>query len=325
MNKVIAVLTSDLHLSHKSPIARSAEKSWYDAMKRSLDELRSVSEKYDVPIICTGDIFDRWNSPPELINFAIDNLPKMYAIPGQHDLPNHRLDEIEKSAYWTLVKSGIIINLTGKNSEYKFIGSTDFVKKAKSPLCVYAFPWGIDIEPLPIGMGGAIHLAVIHSYIWTTGHSYPGADKNQRVGKYYKQLEGYDVAVFGDNHQGFIIDAEYGTKVALNKTGQLTPHVMNCGTLRRRKIDEIDYKPQIGLLHSDGSITPHFMDTSKDKFIDVDEARVKEKQELDISKFLQELKDLGSDSLDFRDAANRYMDSQKTDDDVRSMVLDAIE
>ena len=108
---VIAVLCSDIHLSLKCPVARSAEPNWLEATKRSLDELRSVAEEHNAHVVVAGDIFDRWNSPPEIINFAIENLPNCYAIPGQHDLPNHRYEEIERSAYYTLIKAGIIENL----------------------------------------------------------------------------------------------------------------------------------------------------------------------------------------------------------------------
>src|SRR4051812_12555947 len=69
--KVNSLWCSDIHLSHKPPIARSAEPCWYSAMQRQLDELRSVALELDVPIFVAGDIFDRWNPPPELINFAI--------------------------------------------------------------------------------------------------------------------------------------------------------------------------------------------------------------------------------------------------------------
>jgi len=316
MNDIIAVLCSDIHLSLKAPIARSAEPDWLEVIKRSLDELSSVAEKYDVPIACSGDVFDRWNPTPELINFAIEHLPTMYAIPGQHDLKNHRYDEIEKSAYWTLVKASIV-----KDIKKPYL--------VNNQLSLHPFPWGFDITPMKSGWDHTINLAVIHSYVWTTGHSYPGADKNQIAGKYYEKLKGYDAAVFGDNHSGFIIKNDihaWGDSDSKGYTSrERTQYIMNCGTLMRRHINEIDYKPQIGLLHSDGSITPHFLDTSKDLFLEDHLIKAKEEQGLNISKFLQELKNLGSDSIDLRYAADKYMKIKKTDDDVRAMVLEAIE
>ncbi|GAG04154.1 unnamed protein product, partial [marine sediment metagenome] len=153
MSKVLALLCSDLHLSHVPPAARSAESDWYAAMKRPLDEIRELARLHgkadglkQVKILCAGDVFDssgadrrRWNSPPELINFAIDALPEgMYCIPGQHDLPNHNYGEIKRSAYWTLAKAGKLHNLPpGKSMLLRLDGSAT----------VTAFPWGYEIEP----------------------------------------------------------------------------------------------------------------------------------------------------------------------------------
>ena len=50
MKKVIAILCSDLHLSHVAPVARSAENNWYAAMARALQELRELAEEHDVPV-----------------------------------------------------------------------------------------------------------------------------------------------------------------------------------------------------------------------------------------------------------------------------------
>ena len=110
--RVVAIACADIHLQHTAPICRSGEPDWYAAMARPLEELRGLQENYDCPILCAGDVFNHWNNcPPELINWAIKHLPKMYAIPGQHDLPQHRLDDVRKSAYWTMVEAGVIENL----------------------------------------------------------------------------------------------------------------------------------------------------------------------------------------------------------------------
>jgi len=134
MSNVIAILCSDIHLCHTPPVARSAEPDWYVAMERQLDELRAVAEQHGAPIVCAGDIFDRWNSPPELINFAIQSSPKMHSIPGQHDLPHHRYEDMQRSAYWTLVAAGVLTDL----------GTVP--KVVSNWLAVHPFPWGFPIK-----------------------------------------------------------------------------------------------------------------------------------------------------------------------------------
>lgn len=301
---VIALLCSDIHLSHNAPVARSAEPNWYSAMKRPLDEIADLAKAHDAPIICAGDVFDRWNSPPELINFAIDYLPNCMAIPGQHDLPNHRLDEIHKSAFNTLVKAHKIYHL----QKWEFFQS--------DKLSISAFAWGEEILPHDQDRqpeNDRIQLAVIHHYLYTNrSNSYHGVSIQDHTSKFRDKLKGYDAAVFGDNHIGF--------SATIGKC-----NVMNTGTLLRRKIDEINYKPQVGLLHEDGSITPHFLDTSEDKFIDIEEAREKEQLEIDADEFLKELKGLGSDSLDFRHAVNTHMGREEVNPEVRTLVTESLE
>ena len=122
MPEKIAILCSDLHLSHRPPLARAREPDWYEAMMHPLDELDDLTGD-NLPVICGGDVFDKWNSPPELINFALAELPgTMESVAGQHDLPHHSWPERRKSAYWTLVESGKIKTLDGRwEGEGKFV------------------------------------------------------------------------------------------------------------------------------------------------------------------------------------------------------------
>ncbi len=84
MSDYQAIFVSDIHLSAKPPALRHLEPNWFEAMARPIREMRRLAEKLDVPVICGGDIFDFWNPPAELISFAIQELPKLYAVPGQH-------------------------------------------------------------------------------------------------------------------------------------------------------------------------------------------------------------------------------------------------
>ncbi len=305
--EAIAVLCSDIHLSHKCPVARSPE-DWYEAQGRALEQLATVS--YDsggIPIICAGDVFDKWNSPPELINWALDNLPEMYAIPGQHDLPHHNLEDIEKSAYWTLVKSGKIINI----HDFEII-ELKKRKKTDGHLWLYGYPWGRDLQPLGECDGRReVTLAVVHKYVWKKGKSYPGAKKEDKINNFIStKLEGYDAAIFGDNHKSFLIDGW---------------NVLNCGTLMRRKADEFDYEPHVGVLFRDGHIERVKLDTSEDKFIDVGQAVELVERALDMTQFIQELAALGQGSLDFIDAVKRFLDENNIDLPVRKLVTEAID
>lgn len=317
--EVLAIFLADIHLSLKAPLWRSAEPDWLEAQFRPLEEVRALQDKYKCPVICAGDIFDRnkkiadgWNAPAELINYAINYLPdNMYAIPGQHDLPNHQYDDIHRSAYQTLVKAGKICDM-----------KPDGVTRIGEHLVLCAYPPGYGICPVNRCEDdrdkGDIWIAVVHDYVWIQGHSYPKAPQEKELKKDYKYNDalcgnhlGYNVIVYGDNHKGF------GYSIGATQ-------IFNCGTLTRRKSDEIDYKPQVGLLLENGNVAQYYLDTSEDKYLDTIEP-AEEKPDLDMSDFFDELEKLGKTALDFRDAMKQFLHNGKTSLQAKQIILKAME
>ncbi len=299
-DKVIAILCSDLHLSLKPPRARK-EKEWFCVMAFYLGMLRGIASKYDAPIICAGDIFDKWNSPPELINFALEFLPTIFCVPGQHDLPLHNHGDIKKSAYWTLVEAGRIHDIL--SYEGHSIG-------ANSNLMLHGFSWEEPVKPLKEKDPSYFHLAVVHEYISMRNHDFPGCPKESRVRAFTKKLKGYDAAVFGDNHKGF-----------LAKAGDVP--VLNCGGFMRRTSDQVDYEPQVGILYRSGKIKLHKLDTAGDLLEVTNTPKTKEDMELE--EFLIELRQLESSILDFKGAMKEVLLKKKPRKQVKKLLLEAME
>lgn len=311
---LIAVLCSDLHLTLQRPACRD-DKDWLDVQAGYLKQLRTLAHRrtrfspdheWDietVPIICAGDIFDRWNVSPELINFALKHLPDgMICVPGQHDLPNHRMDAIHRSGYGVLAQAGKIKDISGSTLA------------SDAGFAAYGFGWEEEIEPLdpnneqrPGAAKAILHVAVIHRYMWSVpGTGYPGSPEKARLYAFKKQLRGYDVAVVGDNHIHFTAQA-----------GEC--QVFNCGGFIRRKSDEIDRRPAVGLLYSDGTVKTHFLDTSGDKF----HADVQKREEIPVNmkEFIDSLEGLGEQGLDFREAVRQHL----RNDDLKKPVKRLIE
>jgi len=299
--KVIAIFCADIHLSFKAPVWRSAEPDWFLAMARPLLELSTLQQKYECPVICAGDILDRWNSPPELINFAIEHLPNdMYAVPGQHDLPLHKYEDIKRSAYWTLVEAGKI----------KHIPPGNLLNIAGSELTLYGYPYGKKINAITT-QSEFFQIAVVHEYRCIKGKSFSQAPSESYLYKNEKNLIGYDIIVYGDNHKGFL------TKVNNNST------IFNCGTLMRRKSDEINYKPQIGLLFESRKVEPYYLNISEDKHLDIQNS-LEKKDSLDIKTFIKELEKLDASDLDFRETVIRYLLKKKINKPVCEVIYKAM-
>jgi len=309
-DKVIAILCADLHLAAKPPVCRLGEGDWFAAMARPLREISDLSNEYDAPVLCAGDVFDRWNCSPELINFALENLPDdMYSIPGQHDLPFHRLDSMNQSAYGTMVISNTIVDL-GSNDH-----TVDDVPGAllNGNIHVFGFPWGSELKPCPCPEEKFFKIALVHKFVWSKKETgYYGVSDTEHVSNYLKKLKGYDVVVFGDNHKGF--------KVTSTKTGQI---ILNCGTMMRRTIAEVDYRPRVRLMYSSGIVKLHYLDTTMDK---LDVPNEVDSRSVDLSAFSDSLENLGEDPLDFYEAIDKAkVDCSQGASDVLTEVLDSYE
>jgi hypothetical protein len=294
-DQVVAVLCSDIHLSLKPPSLRADEPDWFEAMSRPLKEIRDLQKRFKVPVICAGDIFDHWKSLPELINFAIQELPTMYAVPGQHDLPNHSYEDIEKSAYWTLVEAGRVSHIEpGHPVE---VGDLE----------LHGFPWGFGLKKPNSPNESLTKIAVVHQYVWTGTSKYPAATKETHVSASNKY--GYDVSVFGDNHIGFI-------------KGSLC----NCGGLMRRAVPDLYHKPFVGVLTADGVIKKHLIDTSNDIYCDSEDI-INKTQLVDVGKFTESLLGLrdSKDDLNFGQVLQRYCRKNKVSSRVSNIINAAVE
>ena len=175
-------------------------------------------------------------------------------------------------------------------------------------MTVYGFPYGSEgIEPIK-HKSKFIQIAVSHEYVWVPGHSYPNAPKEQRLKG--GSTKGYDIIVYGDNHKGF----EY----AIGGTD-----IFNCGTLMRRKSDEIDYKPQVGLLLKTGEIKPHYLDISEDKYLDL-QTTSGAGNSLNMKDFIKELEKLGDTDLDFTEAMKQYLEKNEIKIEICNIIRKAM-
>lgn len=280
--EVLAVVFSDLHLRATAPTARAHEGDWFKIQKWYLDQIKYIGQVFKTTdFILAGDVFDSWRPSPEVINFAISHLPHVYAVPGQHDLPHHRYEDVQRTAYWTLVEARVL---------------TDLKPGKPRHLCgdvlLWGVPWNHEI-PTPDRKKFVHNIAVIHRFCWAEGHSHPGAKTEDHVTEQWQKLKqvGFSCAVFGDNHSGFSFRRQ----------------VLNCGTPIRRRSDEWDYQPKVGLLLKDMKLETIDLDTSIDRTgPDYDTGVVpdgEEKQEL--VGLIHALKQ-GMSSLDFRDAIEHH-------------------
>lgn len=300
--RVLAVFAADIHLSLKPPIARSAESCWLTAQDRILDQIDNLTQSYDAPLVIAGDVFDRPNQSPELVNRLIHRWggKRRYAIPGQHDLNHHRLENIHATSFWTLVESGAIQYL---RPGHPIEPPTSYLP----PIRLHGFPWGSPIKPLENPHDLTIEVAVVHAYCWTKMSGYEDAPEDCYISVRRDSLEGYDVAVIGDNHKPFASRNIYG-----------------CGALIPRKADERKHVPSVGLLLPDGTIERHYLDVSKDKWLEPD-ALEAIKRNPEVERYVRMIEATAEITADFESDMKKALEGSEVPGSVRREILKAIE
>lgn len=301
--KPLAIVCADLHLSMKPPAARQDEPSWFEAMAKSLRELRDLSLEKEVPVLCAGDIFDRWNSPPELINFALKELPSMYVIAGQHDLPYHAGADIEKSALGTLIAAGHVVLVPPEGT---------WIPVHKDGFQCYGFGWN---EPVREPSTDTITVCLHHAYRYSTSNfAYANALEENQMNP--TEYEGFDFVITGDNHiswEGFL------EKV------RRTIHFFNPGSFMRRNSDQLHHRPRVGLLYRD-RIEPHYLNIEGEKFNAKAAVSVSDTNVLaGMTDFLAQITNLKTTTIDFADSLTRYMKANDASDEAQQFILEALE
>lgn len=268
---------------------------------RNLEHIRATKGK-NLPVLYAGDIFHRWDAPPELINFAISHLPKGWAVPGQHDLPHHRYEDIGKSAYHTLCQAGVLTNVRPGIDHQ--IGDEVYA---------FGFPWGTKITPpheiLTAAKEDAVYVALCHAYIWTEGACHPEAGPEDRWDTFREKLKGYDCAVFGDNHVPFT--------AARAKVGEC--EIYNCGAFIARARNEQVFARSVGVVYSDGTVSRVPLDTTEDRWLDEDTPAEAETP-VGYEDLVKELSSLAGEALDFGFALARTLDRHGAGPDVRALI-----
>lgn len=170
--------TADLHCTLNRPRCR-VDDDWMLAQGNVLRFILGKAREYECPLVINGDIFDTSVSGVELVNWLLGIFLEypdvlVYAIPGNHDLPYHNLENIDRSAYGVLQKSGLI--------------KTD----------ANMFPFGTDTVETVLGM----ETVFIHRLVMEKD---PGFRMGNMItaGDLLSQYTDAKWIFTGDNHEGF--------------------------------------------------------------------------------------------------------------------------
>jgi hypothetical protein len=249
--QTIALAVSDVHFCHTPPICRAGEPDWYAALDRQWSNVYEFwSRCGGPPILIAGDLFDKWNPPYELW-LHVYNLFKRYfppgtiiTIPGQHDLPNHSLDHIHRSAYGALCETGVVVGLYGRLNTHHLYEHNGI------RVGVVGYPWGTEQTAVPEAVDdwADITIALTHRYAYDSPkHAFHGAPDASKVTD--QSFPGYTFVHYGDNHIRW-------------KSGRY----VNPGSFYRRHSSDVKHMPGGYYLKADATVRDWYIDTVPDVF-----------------------------------------------------------
>jgi predicted phosphodiesterase len=170
-------------------------------------------------ILQPGDFCDSWKHPDKFKTRFMKifrDAPQIIVVSGQHDQRYHTSD-IENTPLGVLSEA----------LNFKLLQSNSDIHKINSQVFVYGAGWGQDIPKVTTKGFNILltHRMVIMDKIWEGQEHYDVAGSLLRRHK-------FDLIVSGDNHKSFHYKHQ-------------DRWLINCGSLMRTRIDQVDHEPCI--------------------------------------------------------------------------------
>uniref|UniRef100_A0A6M3IP65 Putative calcineurin-like phosphoesterase n=3 Tax=viral metagenome TaxID=1070528 RepID=A0A6M3IP65_9ZZZZ len=310
-----AIITADMHLRDTVPKCRTDD--YWAAQSRAVRSIRDLQEKYKVPILDGGDMLDTWKSSPYLEAWAIDNLPDgIITIPGNHELPYHNVDRLDRSS----------LNVLGKAGKIEILIFPNTIKDTKYKIVIYGFPFDTKSEILSqaskmtqctlrgddyIDEKDYRNIALCHVLVYEKENLWPGLEAIG-ANALLRKLKGFDLVVTGHNHLPFTI--RYGEQLLVNP-----------GSMMRMAADQVDHRPRVYLWYAeDNTVEPVYLPVERG-VISRQHIEQQTRRNKRMEAFVERLDQQYNIDLNYEENIEKYFERHPTADGVKQLVMDALE
>jgi hypothetical protein len=261
---------SDMHLRFSTPRCRLDE-NWMDTQRQTLKFVADTANSLGVPVFVPGDIFNSAIASYQVINLFIDfckSIDKaVYILPGNHDLPEHSMENLSKSSIGVLLN---VSELTEKLKTFDGVPNVSFAnfgEEVTNPgreVLLLHFLVFKDEKSIPYGVEALTAQDVLDTYPWAK------------------------LIITGDGHSSFVHIADDGRTL------------INPGHMNVQKSNELDHPMMYYVSIDENKIKSIKLPENFDMVTD-DYIREKEKREEKVSAFVELIKKKGEISLSFED------------------------
>ncbi|NMC60068.1 MAG: hypothetical protein GYA51_11925 [Candidatus Methanofastidiosa archaeon] len=279
-----AILCSDIHLREDTPTCwiGDFQKEQWDA----LNFVKVLQEVHSCPVFHAGDLFHHWKPSPWLLSRTTQNLPKDFiSVYGQHDLPQHNIELVEKCGMWNLMLNGKLCILQQGHWGWEPLGGRGMIIKNRETLVWHHMTY---IKP-----------------------PFPGASGGQ-ADTILRKYPQFDLIVTGDNHQSFSTSVD----------GRL---LVNPGSLTRQTADQIDFQPRVALWYAETNTIEWVNIPIQQNAITREHLEVKEQRNERIGAFISKLDGDWVAGMSFEENLKAFFEKNNTRDSVKQIIYTAIE
>ena len=297
------LLTGDWHLRFKRPEMRLDE-NYFETQAGKVGQILEIAQKNECgAILQPGDFFDGVETPWFVVQ-AYMRIFRSYGIsiicsPGQHDMKHHTRD-IQNTPLGVLSAVNLI--------EYE----QEIIDTITGNDChVHSVWWGDNEIPKIVKSKNDIllmHRMVIQKKLWLGQTDFIYARDLLK-----NHLE-FDLFVTGDNHQAFV-EEDNGR------------YIVNCGSLMRANIDQVDHKPRVYIYDTEKrNLEEIFLKVAPvKKVLDIKKAEVQKERDERLELFISNLKqgEKGT-TFDFIDRLYEAMNDKKVGQEIREIIKEAL-
>jgi len=295
------IISGDWHLRDTVPKCRTDD--FWEAQWDKVNQIMDLQEDYNCPIFLSGDLFHHWKTSPLLLNRVIYTLyrDKKYfnreirSIIGNHDMPGHNIESMNKSGFDTMLYSNIIDHFSPKQGHWGF--DKDEIKS-------YHFKQSLNN---PKGT----KIVILHLMTYKGKAPWPGCT-DPECHELFDWFPDTDLIITGHNHKTFT--AKKGKQLLVNP-----------GSLTRQTADQIDHKPCIFLYDSkQHKLKKHYLEI-KDNVISREHLNVTKAKNKRITAFIEKLKTGWDAGLSFEENIERGFKENKIPKRIKQIIYDWME
>ena len=286
------IITADWHIRATKPRCRIDE-DWIQTQRQALAQIVKISREKKTPVMVVGDLFHSNSDVSfeciQMVQQMADELGELYILAGNHDLPYHSSENIEKSAIGVLLNSSRIFNIKTFTDSERISASNFDEPDDKNAEIVFK-----------------------HTLVFPDAKSIPPNCDGITAKELLEEFPNAEWIFTGDYHHNFHYE----------KNGK---HVVNSGCLLRQASDFKDYQCGVYFVDTDRNIVEFIPIIDSEQLIDDSYILQENEREERIDNFVQKLKDTESVSLDFLANVESALQSNELESDLKEVIEELLE